>query len=72
MSFVFNLFILLFVHVVQKSIELLSRAKKPVILLGSQSTLPPVPVDKLRKAVEVGNYFSTSVLYKCCNSYMLK
>ncbi|KAL4224666.1 hypothetical protein ACF0H5_015363 [Mactra antiquata] len=37
---------------VQKSIELLSRAKKPLIILGSQSTLPPVPVDDLRKAVE--------------------
>ncbi|XP_053384559.1 2-hydroxyacyl-CoA lyase 2-like [Mercenaria mercenaria] len=37
---------------IQKSIELLSRAKKPLILLGSQSTLPPTPVDDLRTAVE--------------------
>ncbi|XP_060559739.1 2-hydroxyacyl-CoA lyase 2-like [Ruditapes philippinarum] len=37
---------------IQKSIELLSRAKKPLILLGSQSTLPPTPVDDLRKACE--------------------
>lgn len=37
---------------VQKSIELLSRAKKPLILLGSQSTLPPTSVDELQKAVE--------------------
>lgn len=37
---------------VQKCIELVSRAKKPVILLGSQSTLPPTPVDDIRKALE--------------------
>ncbi|KAM4566290.1 2-hydroxyacyl-CoA lyase 2 [Odontesthes bonariensis] len=37
---------------VQKCIELVSRAKKPVILLGSQATLPPMPVDDVRKALE--------------------
>ncbi|CAG5127592.1 unnamed protein product, partial [Candidula unifasciata] len=37
---------------VQKCIELISRAKKPVILLGSQATLPPTPVEDLRKALE--------------------
>ncbi|XP_069132457.1 2-hydroxyacyl-CoA lyase 2-like isoform X1 [Argopecten irradians] len=37
---------------VQKGIELLSKAKKPVILIGSQATLPPVPVEELRKALE--------------------
>ncbi|XP_028276438.1 2-hydroxyacyl-CoA lyase 2 [Parambassis ranga] len=37
---------------VQKCIELVSRAKKPVILLGSQATLPPTPVDEIRKALE--------------------
>ncbi|XP_067655613.1 2-hydroxyacyl-CoA lyase 2-like [Haliotis asinina] len=37
---------------VQQCIEMLSRAKKPVILLGSQATLPPTPVEDLRKAVE--------------------
>ncbi|XP_010755421.2 2-hydroxyacyl-CoA lyase 2 [Larimichthys crocea] len=37
---------------VQKCIELVSRAKKPVILLGSQATLPPTPVDDIRKALE--------------------
>lgn len=37
---------------VQKCIELVSRAKKPVILLGSQATLPPMPVDNIRKALE--------------------
>ncbi|KAK3774800.1 hypothetical protein RRG08_034889 [Elysia crispata] len=37
---------------VQKCIELISRAKKPVILVGSQATLPPVPVEDLRKALE--------------------
>lgn len=38
---------------VQKCIELISRAKKPVILLGSQATLPPTPIEDLRKALEV-------------------
>uniref|UniRef100_A0A4W5NM16 2-hydroxyacyl-CoA lyase 2 n=1 Tax=Hucho hucho TaxID=62062 RepID=A0A4W5NM16_9TELE len=33
---------------VQKCIELVSRAKKPVILLGSQATLPPTPSDDIR------------------------
>lgn len=37
---------------VAECIELVSRAKKPVILLGSQATLPPCSVDKLRQAVE--------------------
>uniref|UniRef100_A0A3B3HGT5 2-hydroxyacyl-CoA lyase 2 n=1 Tax=Oryzias latipes TaxID=8090 RepID=A0A3B3HGT5_ORYLA len=37
---------------VQKCIELVSRAKKPVILLGSQVTLPPSPSDHVRKALE--------------------
>lgn len=42
------------VFVVQKSIELITKAKKPVVLVGSQATLPPVPVEQLRKALEVG------------------
>nr|XP_033780372.1 acetolactate synthase-like protein [Geotrypetes seraphini]XP_033780374.1 acetolactate synthase-like protein [Geotrypetes seraphini] len=37
---------------VQKSCELLSRAKKPVLVLGSQVTLPPTPVEKLRTVLE--------------------
>uniref|UniRef100_A0A7N8XK56 2-hydroxyacyl-CoA lyase 2 n=1 Tax=Mastacembelus armatus TaxID=205130 RepID=A0A7N8XK56_9TELE len=37
---------------VQRCIELVSRAKKPVILLGSQATLPPTPADDVRKALE--------------------
>ncbi|KAF5891191.1 acetolactate synthase-like protein, partial [Clarias magur] len=37
---------------VQRCIELLSRAKKPVIVLGSQATLPPTPVADVRKALE--------------------
>lgn len=42
----------LFVNVnqVQSCIELVSRAKKPVILLGSQATLPPTPADDIRYA----------------------
>ncbi|KAK7099319.1 hypothetical protein V1264_003470 [Littorina saxatilis] len=38
---------------VQQCVQLLSRAKKPVILLGSQATLPPTPVEQLRAALEV-------------------
>ncbi|OCT72694.1 2-hydroxyacyl-CoA lyase 2 [Xenopus laevis] len=37
---------------IQQCIELLSRAKKPVFLLGSQVTLPPIPVETLRKSLE--------------------
>lgn len=37
---------------VQKCIELVSRAKKPVLILGSQVTLPPTPVEEIRKALE--------------------
>lgn len=37
---------------IQSCVELVSRAKKPVILLGSQATLPPTPVDDIRKALE--------------------
>jgi acetolactate synthase-like protein len=38
---------------VQAAAELLSKAKKPVILIGSQATLPPIPSEKLREALEV-------------------
>ncbi|XP_070532680.1 2-hydroxyacyl-CoA lyase 2-like [Ptychodera flava] len=37
---------------VQAAAELLSRAKKPVILIGSQSTLPPTPVEDLKDSLE--------------------
>ncbi|KAB5540160.1 hypothetical protein PHYPO_G00098610 [Pangasianodon hypophthalmus] len=37
---------------VQRCIELVSRAQKPVIVLGSQATLPPTPVTDVRKALE--------------------
>ncbi|WAR03313.1 HACL2-like protein [Mya arenaria] len=37
---------------IQKCVELVSRAKQPVIILGSQSTLPPTPTDKLVTALE--------------------
>ena len=42
-----------FLLTVQTAIQLVSQAKKPVILLGSQATLPPTPVDQLRKSLEV-------------------
>lgn len=38
---------------VQRAVELLSKAKKPVILVGSQATLPPMPAEKLKEALEV-------------------
>lgn len=38
---------------IQQAAEILSKAKKPVILLGSQSTLPPVKTEELKKALEV-------------------
>ncbi|XP_003796551.1 acetolactate synthase-like protein [Otolemur garnettii] len=37
---------------VQRCVELLSRAKRPLILLGSQALLSPTSADKLRAAVE--------------------
>jgi len=40
-------------YLVQKAAEILSKAKRPVILLGSQVTLPPIPAEKLREALEV-------------------
>lgn len=42
---------------VQKSIELISKAKRPLILVGSQATLPPVPAEELRKSLEVVLFF---------------
>lgn len=33
---------------VQRCVEILSRAKRPLMLLGSQALLPPTPADKLR------------------------
>jgi len=36
----------------QKSIELITQAKKPLVILGSQSVLPPVGAENLRKAME--------------------
>uniref|UniRef100_A0ACB8EU11 Uncharacterized protein n=1 Tax=Sphaerodactylus townsendi TaxID=933632 RepID=A0ACB8EU11_9SAUR len=37
---------------VQQCVELISRAKKPLILLGSQVTSPPTPIEVLRAALE--------------------
>ncbi|XP_025905901.1 acetolactate synthase-like protein [Nothoprocta perdicaria] len=37
---------------VQEVAELVSRAAKPLVLLGSQATLPPTPVEELRAALE--------------------
>jgi acetolactate synthase-like protein len=40
---------------VAQAVELLKNAKRPVILLGSQATLPPMPAEKLREALEKMN-----------------
>ncbi|XP_037361951.1 2-hydroxyacyl-CoA lyase 2 [Talpa occidentalis] len=37
---------------VQRCVEILSRAKKPLLLLGSQAMLPPIAAHKLRATVE--------------------
>ncbi|MPC22656.1 Acetolactate synthase-like protein [Portunus trituberculatus] len=37
---------------VSQCVEIVSRSKKPVILLGSQATLPPTPVEDLRRSLE--------------------
>ena len=37
---------------IQNSVELLTKAKTPLLVLGSQALLPPVGADELRKAVE--------------------
>ncbi|XP_068238896.1 2-hydroxyacyl-CoA lyase 2-like [Palaemon carinicauda] len=37
---------------VDQCAQLISKAKKPVFVLGSQSTLPPTPVDDLRRSLE--------------------
>ncbi|KAM8793859.1 2-hydroxyacyl-CoA lyase 2 [Eudromia elegans] len=37
---------------VQRVAELVSRAARPLVLLGSQATLPPTPVEELRAALE--------------------
>ncbi|RDD44703.1 Acetolactate synthase-like protein [Trichoplax sp. H2] len=37
---------------IQSAVEIVSRAKKPVILLGSQTTLPPVPANDVKTALE--------------------
>ena len=42
-----------FCVLVQKCAEMLSKAKRPLILMGSQAVLPPVSADETRKALEV-------------------
>ena len=41
------------VFTVKQCVDILRQAKKPLILLGSQATLPPTPADSLRRALEV-------------------
>ncbi|CAB3999937.1 acetolactate synthase, partial [Paramuricea clavata] len=37
---------------VAAAVQLVSKAKKPLVILGSQSTLPPAPAEKLKSALE--------------------
>ncbi|KAH7644827.1 acetolactate synthase-like protein [Dermatophagoides farinae] len=37
---------------VSKAVEMITKAKKPLMILGSQSVLPPIGAEKLRKAIE--------------------
>lgn len=59
----------LFVNVnqVQSCIELVSRAKKPVILLGSQATLPPTPADDIRYATACLVVLLRGSYHCCCS-----
>lgn len=42
----------LFFFLVNECVELVSKSKKPVIVIGSQATLPPTPVEDLRRSLE--------------------
>ena len=42
---------------ITKTIELLTQARRPLVILGSQSVCPPVGAENLRKAVEVKYYY---------------
>ena len=42
---------------VDECVRLVSKSVHPVVILGSQSTLPPVPAEKLRQALEVSSTF---------------
>lgn len=41
----------------EAAVDLLVKAKKPLLLIGSQATLPPTKPDKLRETVEVRYFF---------------
>ena len=51
--FFFKFYIFLINKIVKEAAEILSKAKRPVILIGSQATLPPIPSEKLRESLEV-------------------
>lgn len=38
--------------IVDQCVQIVSKAKKPVFVFGSQATLPPTPVDDLRRSLE--------------------
>lgn len=46
---------------VNEAAAILARAKRPVIVLGSQAVLPPVPADTLRAKLEVRLIYDNEV-----------
>lgn len=53
---------------VNSAAELISKAKKPLIILGSQAVLPPVGAEKIRTAIEVSE---SLYLHLICDSIFL-
>ena len=46
-------------YLVAQAVSILKSAKKPVALIGSQATLPPISADDLRNVLEVWKIFIT-------------
>ena len=59
-----------YVVAVEESVKIVSKAKKPVILLGSQATLPPVATEKLKASLEVS--FCIKLICTCHCSQLCK
>ena len=55
MNFFFSIlvFFLFLCLLVDECVRLVSKSVKPVIIIGSQATLPPVPAETLKEALEV-------------------
>ena len=48
--------------VVNTASAILSKARKPVIVIGSQTLLPPIPADTIRQSLEVNNILNTTTI----------